>query len=95
MRGRKIMGSPQPDGRGIQFLYRSDGRMISSARITGNIEDENILQLLDAPAGNAADAYCSMIHYPTIASMNLLKMHLYAGKNSLCTAGQGHCRKGS
>lgn len=26
-------------------------------------------------------AYYSMIHYPAMASMNLLKMHLYAGKN--------------
>ncbi len=31
----------------------------------------------DTPAG----AYYSMIHYPAMASMNLLKMHLYAGKD--------------
>ena len=28
------------------------------------------------------DAYYSMIHFPAMASMNLLKMHLYAGKNA-------------
>lgn len=28
-------------------------------------------------------AYYSMIHYPAMASMNVLKMHLYAGKNHL------------
>ena len=27
------------------------------------------------------DAYYSMIHYPALVSMNLLNMHLYAGKN--------------
>lgn len=29
------------------------------------------------------DAYDSMIHYPTAATANLLKMHLYAGRNRL------------
>lgn len=28
-----------------------------------------------------AGAYYSMVHFPAMASMNLLKMHLYAGKN--------------
>lgn len=51
MRGKEIMGSPQPDGRGIQFLYQNDGRMISSARIVGNITDENILGMLSSTEG--------------------------------------------
>ena len=38
--------------------------------------------------GQYSDAYYSMIHYPAMASMNLLKMHLYAGKNHHY-AGQG------
>lgn len=46
MRGKQIMGSPQPDGRGIQFLYQDDGRMISSAKIVGNITDEEIFTLM-------------------------------------------------
>ena len=51
MRNKEIAGSPQPDGRGIQFLYQDDGRLISSAGIVGNITDENILQLLKTVAG--------------------------------------------
>lgn len=51
MRGKQVMGSPQPDGRGIQFLYQNDGRMISSAGIVGNIADEEILELMKTVAG--------------------------------------------
>lgn len=29
------------------------------------------------------DAYYSMIYFPAAASLNLLKMHLYSGKNHL------------
>lgn len=51
MRGKEIMGSPQPDGRGIQFLYQNDGRLQSSAGIVGNITDENILDLMNTVEG--------------------------------------------
>ena len=51
MRGKQVMGSPQPDGKGIQFLYQNDGRMISSAGIVGNITDEEILELMKTVAG--------------------------------------------
>ncbi len=46
MRNKAVAGSPQPDGRGIQFLYMNDGRMISSARLVGNITDESMLDML-------------------------------------------------
>ena len=51
MRGKDVMGSPQPDGRGIQFLYQNDGRMISSSRIVGNITDDEILELMKTVEG--------------------------------------------
>lgn len=51
MRGKQVMGSPQPDGRGIQFLYQDDGRMISSARIVGNVTDEGIFGLMKTVEG--------------------------------------------
>lgn len=51
MRGKQVMGSPQPDGRGIQFLYQDDGRMISSARIVGNVTDEEIFGLMKTVEG--------------------------------------------
>lgn len=51
MRGKSIAGSPQKDGRGIQFLYMNDGRMISSARIVGGITDEGMLKLMETTEG--------------------------------------------
>ena len=51
MRGKSVAGSPQADGRGIQFLYMNDGRMISSARLVGGITDEEMLKLMETTAG--------------------------------------------
>lgn len=51
IREKDIFGSKQEDGTGIQFLYQSDGRLISSARIAGNIEDEEELGLLETVQG--------------------------------------------
>ena len=51
MRDKEIAGSVQPDGRGIQFLYMDGGRMISCARVVGNVKDENMLELLQTAAG--------------------------------------------
>lgn len=47
MRNKSVAGAPQPDGRGIQFIYENDGRMISSARLVGNITDETMLKMLE------------------------------------------------
>lgn len=33
-------------------------------------------------SGSSRDAYYSMVYYPAKASMNLLRLHLYAGKNA-------------
>ncbi len=46
MRNKQVSGSAQPNGTGVQFIYLNDGRMISSARIVGNITDKEILDLL-------------------------------------------------
>ena len=51
MRNKQISGSAQPDGTGVQFIYLNDGRMISSARIVGNISDDAILGLLSTAEG--------------------------------------------
>ena len=37
MREKEVFGAPQEDGSGVQFLYESDGRLVNSARIVGNI----------------------------------------------------------
>lgn len=51
MRGKSVAGAPQPDGRGIQYLYMNDGRMISSSRIVGEITDEEMLKLMETTEG--------------------------------------------
>lgn len=57
MKDKDIFGSTQEDGRGIQFLYQSDGRLISSAKIIGNIEDEDMLKLLET-----VDGFRKLVH---------------------------------
>lgn len=51
MRNKQIAGSAQPDGTGVQFIYLSDGRLISSAQIVGNITDEEMLNMLSSAEG--------------------------------------------
>ncbi|SCY39181.1 SGNH/GDSL hydrolase family protein [Butyrivibrio sp. INlla14] len=51
MQGKDIYGAPQPDGRGIQFIYESDGRLINAARLSGNITDDYMLELLKTTEG--------------------------------------------
>ena len=51
MRGKDIAGSIQPDGRGIQFLHMDGERMITAARIVGNVAEEGMLELLKSAAG--------------------------------------------
>lgn len=51
MRNKQISGSPQPDGTGVQFIYLNDGRLISSARIVGNITDDTMLNMLSTTEG--------------------------------------------
>ena len=40
LKDKEIFGSKQEDGTGIQFVYESDGRLINSAQIAGNITGE-------------------------------------------------------
>lgn len=51
MRNKQISGSAQENGTGVQFIYLNDGRMISSAKIVGNISDESMLGLLATTEG--------------------------------------------
>ena len=51
MQGKDIFGAPQPDGRGIQFIYENDGRLIDAARLAGSITDDYMLDLLRTTAG--------------------------------------------
>lgn len=64
--------------------YNEAERMIGKA-----VEIESLsTEIYNALKGPEKEAYYSMIHFSAMASMNLLKMHLYAGKNAFY-AGQG------
>lgn len=51
MRGKEIAGSAQPDGRGVQFLFMDGGRMVSAARLVGNVTEEETWKLLQTTEG--------------------------------------------
>lgn len=51
MREKEIFGARQHDGRGIQYIYEDMGRLENSARVAGNITDEEMLALLRDTAG--------------------------------------------
>lgn len=51
MQEKEIFGAKQADGRGVQFIYENDNRLINSARIAGNVTDENILELMKTTKG--------------------------------------------
>ncbi len=50
--------------------------------------EEASCEILDSLDEESRDGYYSMVHYPLLAGMNLMKLHLYAGKNHHY-AGQG------
>lgn len=58
--------------------YNEAERMIAKAIETENLSTE----IYNSLNGIEKEAYYSMIHFSAMASMNLLKMHLYAGKNA-------------
>ena len=63
--------------------YGETDRMLVLAKRIEDVSCEvmKALKKQEQEAGQLSNAYYSMIHYPAMASMNLLKMHLYAGKN--------------
>ncbi len=42
MKDKEICANPQPDGRGIQFIFEDNGRLPAAARLAGNLEDEKM-----------------------------------------------------
>jgi hypothetical protein len=80
------MRRPEAQNAGIYHPchYLEADRMLTLA---AHIEKENE-EVYSALAKNEKDAYYSMIYFPAKASVNLLRMNLYAGKNHHY-AGQG------
>lgn len=56
--------------------YGETDRMLAWAKKVESMSGRILSELKEADR----DAYYSMVHFPAAASMNLLKMHLYAGK---------------
>ena len=57
--------------------YSETDRLLALAKQA----EERAEALLASLCSRERDAYYSMVHFSAMASMNLLKMHLYAGKN--------------
>lgn len=51
MRNKSVAGSPTADGKGVQFLYMNDGRLLSTAKIVGGIEDAAMIEMLKSVKG--------------------------------------------
>ena len=51
MQDKQIFGAPQPDGRGIQYIFEDNGRLPDSAKLQGNVSDQEILDLLTTAEG--------------------------------------------
>lgn len=51
IKNKQVFGTKAEDGTGIQFLYQSDGRLQNAAKITGGIEEEEMLSLLGTVEG--------------------------------------------
>lgn len=58
--------------------YEETDRMLKQAK---EVEEQSCQVKEKLEGTGEGPAYYSMIHYPAMASMNLLKMHLYAGMN--------------
>jgi len=50
-RQKEVAGNPQPDGKGVQFIYLNDVRLITFAQMVGNVTDETMLENLKTAEG--------------------------------------------
>lgn len=57
MHNKGIAALPQPDGKGVCFIYESDGRLINAAKLVGSIEDEEELKCLET-----VDGFKKLVH---------------------------------
>lgn len=79
MRNKEVAGSPQQDGRGVQTIYLDDSRMVSFARITGGVTDEEILGLLPTAEGFRKLVYSIGVTVETEGSVEIAEflMQMY------------------
>ncbi len=51
LRDTEVFTADDENGKGVSYLYQSDGRLVSSANFTGYVTDEKILKLLETVEG--------------------------------------------
>ncbi len=51
MRNQQVAGSPMPDGTGVHTIFLNNDRLVSFAKIVGNIRDSEMLELLRSASG--------------------------------------------
>lgn len=51
IKDKEIFTAEDENGKGVSYLYQSDGRLISSASFTGNVTDEATLKLMETVEG--------------------------------------------
>ena len=57
IKDKEIFTQSDDEGKGVSFLYQSDGRLISSATFTGNVTDEKTLKLMET-----VDGFKKLVH---------------------------------
>lgn len=57
IKDKELFTQSDEEGKGVSFLYQSDGRLISSATFTGNVTDEHILKLMET-----VDGFKKLVH---------------------------------
>ena len=57
IKDKELFTASDEEGKGVSFLYQSDGRLISSATFTGNVTDEKILKLMET-----VDGFKKLVH---------------------------------
>lgn len=77
---KQIFAGPSPESpeKGICFLYQNDGRMINSAKMVGNVQDEQLLALLKNTEGFKKLVYgigVSMINTENVKSNFVFQMY--------------------
>lgn len=82
MRRKAVAASPQPDGRGVQFLYMDGERLITCARIVGNVTDEKLIDML-----KTAEGFRTLVHSIGVAVEMTEDGSGAARESAACSAG--------
>lgn len=86
MREKEVFGAPQEDGSGVQFLYESDGRLVNSARIVGNIQDEEMLSCLKSVEGFRSLVHSIGVSIDAKHRKRILNLYFKCMENRIFTA---------